>query len=62
MAMKRDPRTILNAIIRGASRAEVSEMIDDEQREMLLGALPTLKVNRRVRRKAERGLRKKEKP
>lgn len=59
MAMKRDPKTILLAIARGASRAEVNEMIDDEQREMLLGALPVLKMNRRIRRKAERGLRKK---
>lgn len=34
-------------------------MMDDEQREMLLGGMPALHLNRRMRRKAERGLGKK---
>lgn len=57
--MKRDPKAILSAILRGASRAEVCAMMDDEQREMLLGGMPALHLNRRMRRKAERGLGKK---
>ncbi len=56
--MKRDPKQILCAIARGASRAEVSEMLDDDQRDMLLGALPHSGLNRRMRRQAERGLKK----
>ena len=47
------------AIARGASRSDVNAMLDDEQRDMLLNALPHTKMNRRMRRKAERGLRKK---
>lgn len=57
--MKRDPKDILMAIARGASRSDVNAMLDDEQRDMLLNALPQTKMNRRMRRKAERGLRKK---
>ena len=56
--MKRDPKSILMAIARGASRSDVNAMLDDEQRDMLLNALPQTKMNRRMRRKAERGLRK----
>ena len=43
----------------GKSRKEVAEMLTDEQRDMLLGNVKKLNLDRAARRRIERGLGKK---
>ena len=53
------PEKILLSLMAGRSRKEVADMLTDEQRDMLLGNVKSLNLNRAARRRIERGLGKK---
>jgi len=53
------PEKLLLSLMAGRSRKEVAEMLTDEQRDMLLGNVKKLNLDRAARRRIERGLGKK---
>lgn len=53
------PEKLLLSLMAGKSRKEVADMLTDEQRDMLLGNVKSLNLNRAARRRIERGLGKK---
>lgn len=53
------PEKLLLSLMAGKSRKEVAEMLTDEQRDMLLGNVKKLNLDRAARRRIERGLGKK---
>lgn len=53
------PEKLLLSLMAGKSRKEVAEMLTDEQRDMLLGNVKQMNLNRAARRRIERGLGKK---
>lgn len=53
------PEKLLLSLMAGKSRKEVAEMLTDEQRDMLLGNVKQMNLNRATRRRIERGLGKK---
>lgn len=53
------PEKLLLSLMAGRSRKEVAEMLTDEQRDMLLGNVKQMNLNRAARRRIERGLGKK---
>ena len=53
------PEKLLLSLMAGKSRKEVAEMLTDDQRDMLLGNVKQMNLNRAARRRIERGLGKK---
>lgn len=53
------PEKLLLSLMAGKSRKEVADMLTDEQRDMLLGNVKRMNLNRAARRRIERGLGKK---
>lgn len=53
------PEKLLLSLMSGMSRREVADMLTDEQRDMLLGNVKQMNLNRSTRRRLERGLGKK---
>lgn len=53
------PIKLLLALLNGKSKKEIADMLDVEQRQMILQNLPTLHLPRAERRKMERGLKRK---
>lgn len=53
------PEKLLLSLMAGRSRKEVADMLTDEQRDMLLGNVKQMNLNRAARRRIERGLGKK---
>ena len=53
------PEKLLLSLMAGKSRKEVADMLTDEQRDMLLGNVKQMNLNRAARRRIERGLGKK---
>jgi len=53
------PEKLLLSLMAGRSRKEVAEMLTDEQRDMLIGNVKKLNLDRAARRRIERGLGKK---
>ena len=53
------PEKLLLSLMAGRSRKEVAEMLTDEQRDMLLGNVKQMNLNRAARRRIEHGLGKK---
>ena len=53
------PEKLLLSLMAGRSRKEVADMLTDEQRDMLLGNVNQMNLNRAARRRIERGLGKK---
>ena len=53
------PEKLLLSLMAGRSRKEVADMLTDYQRDMLLGNVKQINLNRAARRRIERGLGKK---
>ena len=53
------PEKLLLSLMSGMSRREVADMLTDEQRDMLIGNVKQMNLNRATRRRLERGLGKK---